>query len=105
MSTEPHHEAPVPREAPSPPGAELPALVDEIEERVDAEVREVAARSRREEGAGDPSGDPSGNPSGNPSGDVVPDAAGAGAGQAADPTLREDGGDGDGDAPVSEPTG
>ncbi|MCI2238133.1 hypothetical protein MO973_09760 [Paenibacillus sp. TRM 82003] len=77
MSTGPDG-APVPREAPAPPGSELPEAVDEIEQRVDEEVRRVAARSREEDSTSAPSGD------------VVPDGAEA---------------DGDGgDAPLSEPT-
>ncbi|WP_337059875.1 hypothetical protein [Kineococcus sp. G2] len=78
MSTGPDG-APVPREAPAPPGSDLPAVVDEIQERVDAEVRRVAARSREEDGTSAPSGD------------VVPDGA-------------EGDQDGGGGAPLSEPT-
>ena len=102
MSSEPQ-DAPVPREAPSPPGADLPSVVDEIDERVGLAGREAVERSREEDGGGDPSGD------------VVPDpASGSGeaggevdeADQPADPTLRTDGGQGGADGmPVSEPTG
>ena len=105
MSSEPQ-DAPVPREAPSPPGADLPAVVDEIDERVGVGGREAAECSREEGGDGAPSGD------------VVPDpadgAGGAGgdgaevdeADQPADPTLRTDGGGqgGTDGTPMSEPT-
>ena len=101
MSSEPH-DAPVPREAPSPPGDDLAAVVDDISQRVDEEVREVAARSREQDGAQDSSGEVSGEVSG----DVVPDVARGDAAQPADPTLRADGGQGAGDdgLPMSEPT-
>lgn len=95
MSSEPE-DAPVPRDAPPPPGAEdLSAVVDEIEERVAGEERRAAGREPGEdEGAPQDDGVPA-----TPTGDVVPSATGGDGAEPADPTLRQDG---DGD-PVSEP--
>ncbi|NAZ88704.1 hypothetical protein [Kineococcus indalonis] len=111
MSSEPH-DAPVPRDAPAPPGAEdLAAVVDEIEERVGTEERRAAGRAPGEDESAPQDG---GGVPGTPTGDVVPAAADADAGpgaddggapEPADPTLREDGGRGPADgAPVSEPS-
>ncbi|WP_432571531.1 hypothetical protein [Kineococcus sp. SYSU DK005] len=97
MSSEPE-DAPVPRDAPPPPGAEdLSAVVDGIEERVAAEERRAAGRAPGEdEGAAQDGEDVPATPTG----DVVPSATGGDGAEPADPTLRE-GGDG---APVSEPS-
>ncbi|PPK97612.1 hypothetical protein CLV92_103146 [Kineococcus xinjiangensis] len=78
MSSDPLDDGPVPREAPPPPGASLPDVVDELEERVSAQVQEqvhgsadqAEAAREPEEGEG-------------PSQDVVPDTGDG----AADPTL------------------
>ncbi|NAZ76750.1 hypothetical protein GTQ99_15165 [Kineococcus sp. T13] len=100
-------DAPVPREAPSPPGADLPAVVDEIDERVGLAGREAAECAREEDGGGDPSGDVVPDPASADGADGAEAADGVDeADQPADPTLRTDGGQGGADGtPVSEPTG
>ncbi|GAA4989532.1 hypothetical protein [Kineococcus glutinatus] len=98
MSSDAPADTPVPREVPPPPGADLPAVVDEIEERVATEVqREVhgddeSARRARTPDTGQ-----------GPSQDVVPDTTTG----AADPTLGadEDPDDTTDGMPRSEPTG
>ena len=96
MSSEPPAEGPVPREVPPPPGASLPDVVDEIEERVAADVqREVHGGAEQAQAAR------TADQGEGPSQDVVPDSASAEAGDlgegvegiadsAADPTLSGD---------------
>ena len=94
MSSEPPTDGPVPREVPPPPGASLPDVVDEIEQRVAADVqREVhggagEAQAARAEDRGE-----------GPSQDVVPDTTSG----AADPTLSGEQETTDG-MPHSEPS-
>ena len=94
MSSEPLEDGPVSREAPSPAGDHLADVVDEIEERVRAEVQEEVHG-----GAEEASAARTPDPGEGPSQDVVPDTAEG----AADPTLSGDEETTDG-MPRSEPS-